>query len=504
MSKEILLVVEAVSNEKGVSADIIFEALELALATATKKRYEEEEVELRVAMDKETGEYETFRRWEVVPDDVEIEFSEAQLTLTEAKEKDAALEIGSFYEIPVESMEYGRIGAQTSKQVIVQKIREAERAQVVDAYRSKVGELVSGQVKKVSREAVIVDLGNNAEAALPREEWIPREMFRVGDRLRALLKEIRPEARGPQLALSRKSSEMLVKLFTLEVPEISDGIIEILASARDPGSRAKIAVKTNDGRIDPVGSCVGMRGSRVQAVSSELAGERIDVVPWDDNIAQLAINAMSPAEVVRITVDEETRSMDIAVAEDNLAQAIGKGGQNVKLASELTGWELNIMTEEDAEQKQQQEAGSIVERFMEQLDVSEEVAVVLVEENFTSLEEIAYVPIEEMIAIEGFDDEIVEELRTRAKNALLTMELASEEELGDTEPAEDLLNMDGMDTRLAYQLVAIGIVTMEDLAEQAIDDLIDMEDMTEERAGELIMTARAPWFEEESDDTESE
>jgi N utilization substance protein A len=504
MSKEILLVVEAVSNEKGVSADIIFEALELALATATKKRYEEEEVELRVAMDKETGEYETFRRWEVVPDDVEIEFSEAQLTLTEAKEKDAALEIGSFYEIPVESMEYGRIGAQTSKQVIVQKIREAERAQVVDAYRSKVGELVSGQVKKVSREAVIVDLGNNAEAALPREEWIPREMFRVGDRLRALLKEIRPEARGPQLALSRKSSEMLVKLFTLEVPEISDGIIEILASARDPGSRAKIAVKTNDGRIDPVGSCVGMRGSRVQAVSSELAGERIDVVPWDDNIAQLAINAMSPAEVVRITVDEETRSMDIAVAEDNLAQAIGKGGQNVKLASELTGWELNIMTEEDAEQKQQQEAGSIVERFMEQLDVSEEVAVVLVEENFTTLEEIAYVPIEEMIAIEGFDDEIVEELRTRAKNALLTMELASEEELGDTEPAEDLLNMDGMDTRLAYQLVAIGIVTMEDLAEQAIDDLIDMEDMTEERAGELIMTARAPWFEEESDDTDSE
>ena len=504
MSKEILLVVEAVSNEKGVSADIIFEALELALATATKKRYEEEEVELRVAMDKETGEYETFRRWEVVPDDVEIEFSEAQLTLTEAKEKDAALEIGSFYEIPVESMEYGRIGAQTSKQVIVQKIREAERAQVVDAYRSKVGELVSGQVKKVSRESVIVDLGNNAEAVLPREEWIPREMFRVGDRLRALLKEIRPEARGPQLALSRKSSVMLVKLFTLEVPEISDGIIEILASARDPGSRAKIAVKTNDGRIDPVGSCVGMRGSRVQAVSSELAGERIDVVPWDDNIAQLAINAMSPAEVVRITVDEETRSMDIAVAEENLAQAIGKGGQNVKLASELTGWELNIMTEEDAEQKHQQEAGSIVERFMEQLDVSEEVAVVLVEENFTTLEEIAYVPIEEMIAIEGFDDEIVEELRTRAKNALMTMELASEEELVDTEPAEDLLNMDGMDTRLAYQLVGIGIITMEDLAEQAIDDLIDMEDMTEERAGELIMTARAPWFEEESDDTESE
>lgn len=498
MSKEILLVVEAVSNEKGVPEDIIFEALELALETATKRRYDDE-VELRVAMDRETGEYETFQRWEVVPDDEEVEFPAAQLVLTEAKEKDASLEIGSFYEIPVESEDFGRIGAQTSKQVIVQKIREAERAQVVDAYRSKVGELVSGQVKRVTREAVIVDLGNNAEAVLPREEWIPREMFRVGDRLRALLKEIRPDARGPQLALTRTSPEMLVKLFTIEVPEISDGIIEILGSARDPGSRAKIAVKTNDGRIDPVGSCVGMRGSRVQAVSSELAGERIDVVPWDDNIAQLAINAMSPAEVVKIVVDEETRSMDIAVGEENLAQAIGKGGQNVKLASELTGWELNIMTEEDAEEKHQQEAGNIIERFMEQLDVSEEIAGVLVEENFTTLEEIAYVPIEEMMAIEGFDEEIVEELRNRAKNALTTIELASEEEIGNQQPADDLLNMGGMDKRLAFQLAQMGIITMEDLAEQAIDELMDVEDMTEERAGELIMTARAPWFEDEDE-----
>jgi N utilization substance protein A len=496
MSKEILLVVEAVSNEKGVPAEIIFEALELALATATKRRYEEE-VELRVSMDKETGEYETFRRWEIMPDDEELEFPAAQMVLAEAKEKDASLEIGSFYEIPVESVDYGRIGAQTSKQVIVQKIREAERAQVVDAYRSKVGELVSGQVKRVTREAVIVDLGNNAEAVLPREEWIPREMFRVGDRLRALLKEIRPDARGPQLALTRTSPAMLVKLFTIEVPEISDGVIEILGSARDPGSRAKIAVKTNDGRIDPVGSCVGMRGSRVQAVSSELAGERIDVVPWDDNIAQLAINAMSPAEVVKIVVDEETRSMDIAVGEENLAQAIGKGGQNVKLASELTGWELNIMTEEQADEKHQQEAGNIIERFIGQLDVSEEVAVVLVEENFTTLEEIAYVPIEEMMAIEGFDEDIVEELRNRAKNALMTIELASEEEIGNQQPADDLLNMDGMDKRLAFQLAQMGVITMEDLAEQAIDEIMDVEDMTEERAGELIMTARAPWFEED-------
>ncbi len=500
MNKEILLVVEAVSNEKGVPEDIIFEALELALATATKKRYGEEEVELRVSMDRETGDYETYRRWEVTPDDAEIEFPAAQITLTEAMEKDPSLEIGSFYEIPVESIEYGRIGAQTSKQVIVQKLREAERAQVIDVYRSKVGELVSGQVKKVTREAVIVDLGNNAEAILPREDWLPREMFRVGDRLRALLKEIRPEARGPQLALTRTAPEVLVKLFTLEVPEISDGIIEILASSRDPGFRAKIAVKTNDGRIDPVGSCVGMRGSRVQAVSGELGGERIDVIPWDDNVAQLAINAMSPAEVISIVVDEETRSMDMAVAEENLAQAIGKGGQNVKLASDLTGWELNIMTEEEAENKHQQEAGTIIDNFMEQLDVEEDVAIVLVEENFTTLEEIAYVPIEEMIAIDGFDEEMVEELRNRAKNALTTLELANEEKLGNQEPADDLLNMDGMDTRLAYQLTAIGIITMEDLAEQAIDDLIDIEDMTEEKAGEIIMTARAPWFEEDQAD----
>jgi N utilization substance protein A len=504
MGKEILLVVEAVSNEKGVSEDVIIEALELALATATKKGYDED-VELRVSIDKESGEYETFRFWNVVEDDAEIEFPGAQLTLTEAKEKDATLEVEGRYEIPVESVEFGRIAAQTAKQVIVQKVREAERAQVVEAYRSKVGELVSGQVKKVTREAVIVDLGSNAEAILPREEWIPRETFRVGDRLRGLLEEVRPEARGPQLALTRTSPLVLIELFKIEVPEISDGIIEILGCARDPGSRAKIAVKTNDGRIDPVGACVGMRGSRVQAVSNELGNERIDIVPWDDNVAQLAINAMSPAEVVSIVVDEETRSMDIAVSEENLAQAIGRGGQNVKLASELTGWELNIMTEEEAAEKHEAEAGSVMENFMQQLDVDEDVAVVLVEEGFTSLEEVAYVPIEEMIAINGFDEDIVEELRSRAKNAITTQELATEEELGSTEPAEDLLNMEGMDRRLAYLLAGMDIITMEDLAEQAIDDLIDIEEMTEERAGELIMTARAPWFEdEESEGTTSE
>ncbi len=497
MSKEILLVVESVSNEKGVSEDIIFEALELALATATKKRYEED-AELRVAIDRLSGEYDTFRFWDVVADDEEIEFPGAQLTVTEAKEKDAGLDVVGRYEIPVESVEFGRIAAQTAKQVIVQKVREAERAQVVDAYRSRVGELVNGQVKKVTREAVIVDLGNNAESILPREEWIPRETFRIGDRLRALLEEVRPEARGPQLALTRTAPLMLIELFKIEVPEIADGVIEILGCARDPGSRAKIAVKTNDGRIDPVGACVGMRGSRVQAVSNELGNERIDIVPWDDNVAQLAINAMSPAEVVSIVVDEETRSMDIAVSEDNLAQAIGRGGQNVKLASELTGWELNIMTEEEAAEKHEAEAGTIIESFMQQLDVDEDVAIVLVEEGFTTLEEVAYVPIEEMIAIEGFDEDIVEELRSRAKNAITTLELANEEELGSTEPAEDLLTMDGMDRRLAYVLAGNGIITMEDLAEQAIDDLLEIEEMTEERAGELIMTARAPWFEDET------
>ncbi len=496
MGKEILLVVESVSNEKGVPEAVIIDALEVALATATKKRYGDD-VDLRVAIDQVTGEYETFRRWRVIGDNDEMEFPAALLHITDAEEKDPTLQVGDYYEEPVESVEFGRIAAQTAKQVIVQKVREAERAQVVEAYRTRVGELVNGQVKKVTRDAVIVDLGNNAEAVLPREDWIPRETFRVGDRLRALLKEIRPESRGPQLALSRTSPAMLIELFKIEVPEISDGVIEILGAARDAGSRAKIAVKTNDGRIDPIGACVGMRGSRVQAVSGELGNERIDIVLWADNVAQLAINAMSPAEVVSIVVDEETRSMDIAVSADNLAQAIGRGGQNVKLASELVGWELNVMTVEDAAEKHEEEAGSVMESFMEQLDVDEDVAVVLVEEGFSSLEEIAYVPIEEMLAIEGFDEAIVEELRSRAKSALTMIELAKEEKLDSVEPAQDLLEMEGMDTRLAYQLAKMGVITMEDLAEQAVDDLADVEGLDEARAGELIMTARAPWFLEE-------
>jgi len=502
MSKEILLVVESVSNEKGVEKEVIFEALELALASATKKRYAEE-ADVRVAIDRVSGEYRAFRRWTIVESETEMETPAAELSFAAAKEIDPSLELGSVYEDEIEPEAFGRIAAQTAKQVIVQRVREAERAKVVELYTPRLGELVSGTVKKVTREVVIVDLGNNAEAVLPRDQLIPRETFRISDRVRALLQRIEPEARGPQLILSRTDSQMLVKLFELEVPEIAEQVIEIKGAARDPGSRAKIAVKTNDGRIDPVGACVGMRGSRVQAVSGELANERIDIVLWDDNVAQLAINAMSPADVASIVVDEDTHAMDIAVAEDNLAQAIGRGGQNVRLASELTGWTLNIMTEEEAGQKQEAEMVDLLERFMGALDVDEDVAGVLIEEGFASLEEVAYVPLEEMLAIEGFDEEIVLELRNRAKDALLTQALASEEALEGAAPADDLkalLDEQGQEGRLAFVLAKNGIVTQEDLAEQATDDLVELEELglDEAQASALIMAARAPWFAEEA------
>jgi len=494
MNKEILLVAEAVSAEKGVSEDIIFEAIELALATAAKKRYDEE-ADIEVTIDRETGDYVTKRRWLVVGDD-EMALLGTQFTTEEAAEVDPNLKIGDIHEEVVENVEFGRIAAQTAKQVIVQRVRDAERAQVVEEYSDRVGELLAGSVKKVTRDNVIVDLGNNAEGLLPRENLVGRETFRVNDRVRAILVEVSPESRGPQLILSRACPEMLIELFKIEVPEISEEVIEIRAAARDPGSRAKIAVKTNDGRIDPVGACVGMRGSRVQAVSNELDNERVDIVLWDDNPAQLVINAMAPAEVESIVVDEDSRTMDVAVNEDNLAQAIGRSGQNVRLASQLTGWSINVMSTQDAAAKHEQEAGAVISVFVDKLDVDEEVAEILVEEGFTTLEEVAYVPLEELSGIEGFDDDIAEELRARAKDALLTAAIASEEQLGENEPAEDLLNMEGMDRHLAYILASRQIVTMEDLAEQAIEDLIDIEDMTEERAGELIMTARAPWFAE--------
>ncbi len=412
MSKEVLLVVESVSNEKGVPAGVIFEALELALATATKKRYEDE-VDVRVSINRQSGNYETFRRWTVVADDA-VENPAAELTLDEAREKKEDAQLGELIEEKIESIEFGRIAAQTAKQVIVQKVREAERAQVVDAYRERLGEIIAGTVKKVTRDSVIVDLGNNAEALLAREHIIARETFRVGTRIRALLKEIRSENRGPQLILSRTAPEMIIELFRIEVPEIAEGLIEIMAAARDPGSRAKIAVRSKDKRIDPQGACIGMRGSRVQAVSGELNGERVDIVLWDDNPAQFVINALAPAEVAAIIVDEDTHTMDIAVAADNLAQAIGRSGQNVRLASQLSGWTLNVMSEADIQAKQQAEVGDILQRFVADLGVDEELAAVLVDEGFTTLEEIAYVPMEEMLSIEGFDEEIVNELRSRA------------------------------------------------------------------------------------------
>ncbi|MEM1155457.1 MAG: transcription termination factor NusA, partial [Pseudomonadota bacterium] len=472
MTKEILLVAEAVSNEKGVSEDIIFEAIELALATATKKRYDEE-ADIQVTIDRETGDYVSVRRWLVVPDD-ELALLGTQLTTEEAVEMNAALVPGDVHEEQVENVGFGRIAAQTAKQVIVQRVRDAERAQVVEQYTGKVGELIAGTVKKVTRDNVIVDLGNNAEGLLPRDQLVGRETFRVNDRVRAILKEISEETRGPQLILSRSCPEMLIELFKIEVPEISEEVIQIRAAARDPGSRAKIAVKTNDQRIDPVGACVGMRGSRVQAVSNELDNERVDIVLWDDNPAQLVINAMSPAEVESIVVDEDSGTMDVAVSEDNLAQAIGRSGQNVRLASDLTGWTINVMSLEEAADKHEAEAGEVITLFMEQLDIDDEVAEILVEEGFTTLEEVAYVPLEEMTAIEGFDEEISAELRARAKDALLTQAIASEEQLGEREPAEDLLNMDGMDKHLAYILASREIVTMEDLAEQGVDDIIDI------------------------------
>lgn len=501
MNREILQVVESVSLEKGVPQDVIFEALELALATATKKQYPED-ADIRVVIDRETGEYESFRRWKVLADDEEMETPDREFTVAQARALKPEAVADDYVEEPIDSVEFGRIAAQTAKQVIVQKVREAERAQVVEAFAPRVNELVGGTVKKVTRDHVIVDLGSNAEAVLPREDMIPREAFRVGDRLRAMLGEIRPDARGPQLFLTRTDARVVVELFKLEVPEIAEEIIEIRAAARDPGSRAKIAVHTNDRRIDAAGACIGMRGSRVQAVSSELAGERIDIVLWDENPAQLAINAMSPAEVASIVVDEETHTMDIAVSEDNLPQAIGRAGQNVRLASDLTGWTLNIMSEEEAAAKQEQEARQFVDQFMETLDVDEEVALILADGGFTSLEEIAYVPLEEMLAIAEFDEEIVGELRTRAKDALLTQAIASEEELSDAEPAEDLLELDGMDKRLAYVLASNNIVTREDLAEQAVDELLEIEDVGEARAGELIMAARAHWFEDENGEEE--
>jgi N utilization substance protein A len=450
-----------------------------------------------VAIDRSTGEYETFRRWEVVEDDAEIELPEVQLTLTQAREQDPELEVGDFIEEPMENPEFGRIAAQTAKQVIVQRVREAERAQVVDAFQGREGELINGIVKRIERGNVFLDLGGNAEAFLSQRHRIPGETVRPGDRLRAYLFEVRSELRGPQLFASRTLKEFLVALFELEVPEIGQELITIMGGARDPGKRAKIAVRSNDHRTDPIGACVGMRGSRVQAVSNELAGERIDIILWNDNPAQFVINAMAPAEVSSIVVDEESNSMDIAVEEPNLSQAIGRGGQNVRLASELSGWTLNVMTIEDAEKKGEAATQKNLEVFMERLDVGEDVATILVQEGFSSVDEIAYVPESELLEIEDFDEDMVTELRRRARDSLLTQLIAKEEVLDENRPAEDLLNLVGMTERLAYRLAERGVRSQEDLAELAVDELLDVDDMGEEAAAALIMAAREPWFAEE-------
>lgn len=497
MNKEILLVAETVSNEKGVDKGIIFSAIEAALEMATKKRYKID-MSVRVSIDQGTGEYETFRFWTVIDDNEEMEEPEKQIYITDAQEKNPDIQVGDRIEEPLESVEFGRIAAQTAKQVIVQKVREAERAKVVNAYKDRTGELITGVVKKTLREGVLLDLGSNAEALLPKSEMIPRETFRPGDRVRGYLYDVRSEPRGPQLFLSRTKPEMLIELFKIEVPEIGEELIEIKSAARDPGSRAKIAVKTNDGRIDPIGACVGMRGSRVQAVSGELGGERIDIVLWDDSPVQLVINAMSPAEVASIVVDEDTKVMDIAVSESQLSQAIGKNGQNVRLASELTGWTLNVMSEGQAEEKVEAESETVKKRFMEQLDVDEDVASILVQESFTTLEEIAYVPLQELLNIEEFDEDIVEELRKRAKDKLLMQAIADEAKMSNVEPAEDLLSLEGVSKQTAYNLARNGVVNQEDLAELSVDDFLEIEkDLTKEQAAEIIMRARAPWFEED-------
>ena len=489
MSREVLLLVDALAREKNVEKDVVFAALELALGSATKKRFRED-AGVRVAIDHETGSYQSFRRWQVVDDDA-IEDPACQISLSEAQKRDDKIQLEEFIEEPLEPIEFGRIGAQAAKQVIFQKIRDAEREQILNDFLERKEYMVTGTIKRMERGNAIIESGK-VEAALPREQMIPKENLRVGDRVRAYLSKVDRTARGPQLILSRIAPEFLMKLFELEVPEIEEGLLEIKSAARDPGSRAKIAVKSNDQRVDPIGTCVGMRGSRVQAVTSELAGERVDIILWSDDPATFVINALAPAEISSIVVDEEKHCMDIVVDEENLAQAIGRGGQNVRLASELTSWELNIMSMEESLAKNEEEISVIRELFMEKLDVDEEVADILAQESFTTLEEVAYVPLNEMLEIESLDEKTVNELRNRARNMLLTEAIVSEENVENM--AEDLRLLEGMDNETARELAARGIKTQEDLADLAVDDLVEMIEIDTERAKKLIMTARAPWF----------
>ncbi|MGY6274836.1 transcription termination factor NusA [Methylomonas sp. MgM2] len=499
-NKEILLVADVFANEKEIDKEIIFQAIESALEAATVKRYDNP-VRVRVAINRQTGDYKTYRRWLVVeanPDiNGDVEFPSWQVLSDVAKLDNPEIAPGDFIEEEIESVEFCRIAAQTAKQVIIQKVREAERRKIVEAYQHRVGELITGVVKRVEKGNVYLDLGGHVEAYIAREDMIPKEPIRMGDRVRGYLKAVRSEPRGPQLFVSRTAPELLIALFRLEVPEVGEGLIDIIAAARDPGSRAKIAVKANDPRLDPVGACVGMRGSRVQAISNELAGERVDIILWNPNEAQFVINAMAPAEIQSIVVDEDKHSMDVAVTTDSLSQAIGRGGQNVRLASELTGWELNILDASQVDKNLDENAAKAKQEFMRLLDVDEEIADVLVEVGLNNIEEIAYIPVDEMLEIEGFDEELVEALRSRAKDALLIKAIASEEQIETSEPSSELLAMEGMDDTLAHEMAAKGIVTLDDLAEQSIDDIIEFAGMDEDRAGKLIMKARESWFAED-------
>ena len=487
MSREILLLVDALAHEKSVSREIIFEAVEEALASATKKKHKDA-IDIKVEIDQETGEYKTYRKWTILPGDL-LEDEETQISLEDERAK--GLVENDILKEPIESVEFGRIGAQAAKQVILQKVREAEREQILNEFLARDEKLVSGQIRRMERGNAIIEIGR-IDAVLPREQMIPKENLRIGDRVRAIVMEVDRGIKGPQLILSRVSPEFLIRLFELEVPEIEEGLLEIMAASRDPGLRSKIAVKANDQRLDPVGTCVGMRGSRVQAVTGELAGERVDIALWSMEPAQFVINAMAPAEISRVMVDEDKKSMDLVVNEDQLAQAIGRSGQNIRLATELTGWELNILSEEESDQKTKDEYTNVSQLFIEKMDVDADIADILVHEGFSTLEEIAYVPIDELLQIEAFDEDTVNELRSRASAVILKEAISKEEKIKS--PADDLLNMEGMDSDTAKLLASKSIITMEDLAELAADELIDIVKMDEERAKQLIMTARAPWF----------
>lgn len=501
--KEILMVAEIFSNEKNIDKEIVFQALESALVAAVVKQHKNN-INARVAIDRQTGEYKTFRRWEVMPINDEIdgdlEFPSSQILLETAQLDNPNIAVGDFVEDEIESVVSYRVSAQTAKQVIIQKIREAERNKVVETYKDQVGKLMTGVVKRLEKNNVYLNIGENVEAYIAKKDLIPRESIRMGDRVRGFLKEVCSQARGPQLFVSRSTPELLIALLTLEVPEIGEGLIEVLGAARDPGSRAKVTVKSNDPRLDPVGACVGMRGSRVQSVSNELAGEKIDIILWDENDAQFVVNAMSPATIESIVVDEDKHSMDVLVTNDNLSKAIGRGGQNVRLATELTGWELNVRDADDTDSVGIAETDKIKRAFIEQLDIDEEIADVLVEVGLTCVEEIAYIPVTEMLEIEGFDEDLVETLMERAKNAVLINALATEEKIETAKPADDLLQMEGMDDKLAHEMATKGIITMEDLAERGIDELLIFAEMDEGRAGKLIMKAREPWFADQSAD----